>query len=47
MAIVEAIERGDGHAAEAAMRTHLRRIFAVLDLVRERFPDYFEAPAAS
>ena len=46
MAIVEAIERGDGHAAEAAMRTHLRRIFAVLDLVRERFPDYFEAPAA-
>jgi len=47
MAIVEAIERGDGHAAEAAMRTHLRRIFAVLDLVRERFPDYFEAPPAS
>lgn len=42
IAIVEAIERADVQAAEDAMRLHLRRIFAVLGLVEERYPDYFE-----
>lgn len=44
-AIVEAIERGDAEGAEAAMRTHLRRIFAVLAIVEARYPDYFEHAA--
>jgi len=41
--IVDALERADAQEAEEAMRTHLRRIFAVLDVVRERYPQYFDA----
>jgi len=39
--IAAAIERGDSHAAEEAMRHHLRRIFSVLGKVQERYPEYF------
>jgi DNA-binding GntR family transcriptional regulator len=41
--IVAAIESGDVHAAEEAMRFHLRRIFSVLGLVQERYAEYFSA----
>lgn len=42
-AIASAIEQGDLHAAEEAMRHHLRRMFDVLGRVQERFPEYFSA----
>lgn len=41
-AIVDAIEAGDKAAAEEAMRTHLRRVFSVVHVVQERFPEYFD-----
>jgi DNA-binding GntR family transcriptional regulator len=41
-AIVGAIEAGDKDAAEAAMRAHLRRVFSVVHVVQERFPEYFD-----
>ncbi|WP_018182971.1 GntR family transcriptional regulator [Kaistia granuli] len=43
--IAAAIERGDSQAAEEAMRSHLRRIFSVLDKVQERYPEYFSTSA--
>ncbi|MER8392508.1 GntR family transcriptional regulator [Mesorhizobium sp. M1340] len=45
--IVEALEQADALAAEEAMRTHLRRIFEVLAIVRERYPHYFKAPGSA
>lgn len=42
-AIVDAIARGDRDAAEAAMRAHLRRIFAFIAPARATHPAYFEA----
>jgi DNA-binding GntR family transcriptional regulator len=41
-AIVAAIEHGDRHEAEEAMRHHLRRVFSVIAAVQERYPDYFD-----
>ncbi len=41
--IVEALEAADALEAENAMRSHLRRIFEVLDVVKERYPEYFES----
>jgi DNA-binding GntR family transcriptional regulator len=41
--IAAAIEKGDTHEAEEAMRHHLRRIFSVLGRVQERYPEYFSA----
>ncbi len=41
--IAAAIERGDTQAAEEAMRNHLRRIFSVIGLVQESYPEYFSA----
>ena len=49
-AIVDAIESADKDAAEAAMRSHLRRVFSVVHVVQERFPEYFDPsdlPAAA
>jgi DNA-binding GntR family transcriptional regulator len=43
-AIAAAIECGQVGATEAAMRTHLRRIYSVLGRVRERYPQYFVDP---
>ncbi|WP_309086013.1 GntR family transcriptional regulator [Chelativorans sp.] len=40
--IVDAIEGADAQAAEEAMRIHLRRVFAALKIVQERYPEYFE-----
>jgi DNA-binding GntR family transcriptional regulator len=40
-AIAGAIEAGDLHASEEAMRVHLRRIFTVLGRAQERYPEYF------
>jgi DNA-binding GntR family transcriptional regulator len=42
-AIVAALESGHAREAEEAMRSHLRRIFAAVDAVRERHPEFFEA----
>ena len=41
--IVAALECGDGEAAEAAMRGHLREILSALPRLAERFPDLFES----
>jgi DNA-binding GntR family transcriptional regulator len=41
-AIVEAISKGDVSGAEAAMRTHLRRILSDLPAMAELRPNYFE-----
>jgi DNA-binding GntR family transcriptional regulator len=41
-AIVDALEAGDKVAAEDAMRSHLRRVLSVVQVARERFPDYFD-----
>jgi DNA-binding GntR family transcriptional regulator len=40
-AIVSAIENGNAHEAEEAMRIHLRRIFSVIERVQESYPEYF------
>jgi DNA-binding GntR family transcriptional regulator len=40
-AIASAIESGKAHEAEEAMRTHLRRIFSVIERVQESYPEYF------
>lgn len=40
--IMEAIEAGDKAAAEAALKTHLRRIFAFLEPAFAAHPGYFE-----
>lgn len=45
-AVVDAIEKRDVTAAEAAMRTHLRRILSDLPAIREKFGAYFE-PAST
>jgi DNA-binding GntR family transcriptional regulator len=42
-AIVEAISKGDPSDAEAAMRTHLRRILSDLPVMAELKPNYFES----
>ena len=44
-AIVEAIERGDVAAGEAAVHTHLAETLAVLEPLRRRHPDLFEPEA--
>jgi GntR family transcriptional regulator, rspAB operon transcriptional repressor len=41
-AILDAAERGDTAAGEAAMRTHLSEVLAALEPLRERHPDLFE-----
>jgi DNA-binding GntR family transcriptional regulator len=41
-AIVEAISKGDVAGADAAMRTHLRRILSDLPAMAELRPNYFE-----
>jgi DNA-binding GntR family transcriptional regulator len=41
-AILDAVERGDAPASEAAMRTHLTEVLAVLEPLRRRYPDLFE-----
>ncbi|MCY6381827.1 GntR family transcriptional regulator [Hoeflea prorocentri] len=41
--IADAIETGDADAAEAAMLTHLRRIFSYVDEARSKYPDYFDS----
>ena len=41
-AILDAVERGDAAASEAAMRTHLGEMLAVLEPLRRRYPDLFE-----
>ena len=43
--IVDAMASGTHSDAEHAMRKHLRRIFDVVGVVRERFPQYFEPEA--
>ena len=40
--IVDAIDAGDRKAAEIALKTHLRRIFAFLRPAYEAHPEYFE-----
>jgi len=41
-AILDAAERGDTAAGEAAMRRHLTEMLAALEPLRERCPDLFE-----
>ena len=41
-AILDAVERGDAAASEAALRTHLTEVLAVLEPLRRRYPDLFE-----
>ena len=41
-AILDAAERGDAAAGEAAMRTHLAEVLAALEALRPRHPDLFE-----
>jgi len=41
--IVAALARGDGEAAEAAMKGHLREILSALPRLAGRFPDLFES----
>ncbi len=41
-AILDAAERGDAPASEATMRTHLTEVLAVLEPLRQRYPDLFE-----
>ena len=41
-AIADALEIGDRMATEEAMRAHLRRVLSVVEVARERFPDYFD-----
>jgi DNA-binding GntR family transcriptional regulator len=42
IAIVEAVEAGDGLAAESAMKTHLRRVLGFVDRARLAYPGYFD-----
>ena len=44
-AILDAVQRGDAPASEAAMRTHLTEVLAVLEPLRQRYPDLFEPDA--
>lgn len=44
--IVEALARGDGTAAETAMKTHLREILSALPRLAGRYPDLFESTDA-
>jgi GntR family transcriptional regulator, rspAB operon transcriptional repressor len=41
-AILDAAERGDAAAGEAAMRTHLAEVLAALEALRQRHPNLFE-----
>lgn len=41
-AILDAAERGDVAASEAAMRAHLAEMLAALEPLRQRYPDLFE-----
>jgi GntR family transcriptional regulator, rspAB operon transcriptional repressor len=41
-AILDAAERGDAPVSDAAMRTHLTGVLAVLEPLRQRYPDLFE-----
>ena len=41
-AILDAAERGDAPASEAAMRDHLTEVLAVLEPLRRLYPDLFE-----
>ena len=41
-AILDAVERGDVAASEAAMRTHLAEVLAVLEPLSQLYPDLFE-----
>jgi GntR family transcriptional regulator, rspAB operon transcriptional repressor len=41
-AILDATERGDASASEAAMRVHLAEVLAVLEPLSELYPDLFE-----
>jgi GntR family transcriptional regulator, rspAB operon transcriptional repressor len=41
-AILDAAERGDGAASEAAMRAHLAEVLDALEPLRQRHPDLFE-----
>jgi DNA-binding GntR family transcriptional regulator len=40
--VVRAIARGDGEAAEDAMRHHLQMVISALPVVRAEHPDFFE-----
>jgi DNA-binding GntR family transcriptional regulator len=40
-AVVDALEAGDAGAAEAALRAHLRAVFADVELIRATSPDLF------
>lgn len=40
--ILDAAQRGDIAASEAALRTHLAEVLAVLEPLRRRYPDLFE-----
>ena len=45
-AILAAVEGGDGHAAEEAMRVHLSEILVSLPKIAARWPDLFEPSEA-
>ena len=45
-AILDAVERADVAASEAAMRTHLSEVLAALEPLRQRHPDLFEPDEA-
>jgi DNA-binding GntR family transcriptional regulator len=45
--IVAAIEARDPDGAAAAVAEHLDRLRASIGDVRDRYPDYFDAPAAA
>jgi DNA-binding GntR family transcriptional regulator len=40
--VLDAAERADAAASEAAMRTHLSEVLAALEPLRQRYPDLFE-----
>ncbi|MBK1699139.1 GntR family transcriptional regulator [Rhodovibrio salinarum] len=42
LAIVDAVERGEGEIAEAAMREHLRKVLSDLPTIIGAYPDFFE-----
>ena len=42
-AILDAVERGDLAASDAALRTHLAELLSVLGPLSQRYPDLFEA----
>ena len=41
-AILDAAERGDVSVSEAALRTHLAEVLAVLESLSQLYPDLFE-----